>query len=274
MRLENKVALITGSASGIGRATAALFAKEGARVVVVDISDKGKDTVELIRKMGGQAIFVKGDVTKSGDVQKALQKTLEKYGKLDILYNNAGFFTPACKVHELSEDNWDKVIEVNLKGIFLFSKYALSIMLKNGGGSIVNTASIYGEVASVGASNYCASKAGVILLTKTMALEYAKDNIRVNCVCPAAIVTPLHADALAGTAKEQEAVLKRNVFFIPKVGELIIGSQMEKEHLARHPMGRFGGPVEVANAVLFLASDEASYITGTALLVDGAYTAL
>lgn len=274
MRLKGKIALVTGAASGIGRAVAVLFAKEGANIVVADVSERGNETVQAIKDLGKQAVFVRTDVSKEADAKNAVTTTVNTYGKLNVLFNNAGVFTPLRELKDMPENEWNRAIDINLKGVFLVSKHAIPEMMKTGGGSIINMASIYGHVGSVGAANYCASKAGVVLLTKVMALECATYGIRANCICPAAIVTPLHARALGGTVKDEEAIAKKGSSFIPKTGELFIGSEMEKGHIRRHPLGRFGGPIEVANVALFLASDESTYVTGTSVFVDGGYTAI
>jgi meso-butanediol dehydrogenase/(S,S)-butanediol dehydrogenase/diacetyl reductase len=241
LRLEGKVALITGAGRGIGRATAILFAKNGAKIVVVDIdSNVGEETVNLIKRAGGDAIFVKADVSKAADAEKAVRATIEKYGRLDILFNNAGIELEG-RVEEMSESDWDKLICINLKSIFLCSKYAIPQMLKQGGGVIINTASITGFQGLGHEAAYCASKGGVIALTKAMAVEYAPYNIRVNCICPGPIATRL-------TSPRQSIIRKI-------------------------PMGRLGKPEEIAYVALFLASDESSFVTGHALVADGGMTA-
>ncbi len=272
MRLKDKVALITGAGTGIGRASAVLMAKEGAKVVVATRTpEHGEETVKKIKDFGGEAIFVKTDVSKSSDVKNAIKTTVETYGKLNVLFNNAGIWIRTCEVKDMTEEEWDAQINVNLKGVFLTSKYAIPEMIKAGGGSIINTASTYGHVGAAGAGAYCASKGGIVLLTKVLAIECAKYNIRVNCVCPGAIVTPLHAKSLGGTPEQEKELGKKDVF--PKFGELFVGTEEEKEHLKRHPIGRFGSPYDVAHAVVFLASDESSFITGSSIFVDGGYTA-
>jgi NAD(P)-dependent dehydrogenase (short-subunit alcohol dehydrogenase family) len=253
MKLGGKVALITGAGSGIGRATAILFAQEGAWVAVADIVvSAGEETAAKIREMGGKALFVQTDVSKPSDVENMVRMAVETYSRLDILHNNAGLALPA-RVTETSEEIWARCIDVNLKGVMLGCKYAIPEMLKNGGGVIINTASMLGLVASTRHAAYCAAKGGVVLLTKQMAVDYARDNIRVNCICPSEVDTPMHQQYLIESANP-EATLR--------------------EMLDRIPMNRVAEPVEIARAALFLASEDASYITGIALPVDGGLTAL
>lgn len=252
MRLQNKVALITGSGSGIGRATATLFAKEGAKVVVVDLAkEMGEETVEIIRKNGGEALFMHADVSKSDDVKRIFEKTTQEHGKLDILFNNAGINLRA-PLSEMTEEQWDRMITVNLKSVFLGCKYVIPIMTKQGGGVIINAASTFAFVGLVWFSAYCASKGGVAAFTKAIALEAAPQKIRVNCICPGTTETPM-IRKLLGNADEFE--------------------KFRKSRLSMHPLGRIGKPEDIANAALYLASDDASFLTGTALFVDGGYTA-
>lgn len=248
MRLKGKVAIITGASSGIGRASGVLFAKEGAKVIIVDIAQKGGlETVKMIRKNGGEATFVKTDVSRASDVKRMVKTTMEKYGKIDVLFNNAGINLEKT-VTDTSEEEWDRVIDINLKGVFLCSKYAIPEMIQKDGGVIINTASMFGLVGQVHESAYCASKGGMVLLTKAMALDYGPYNIRVNCICPDMIQTPLH-EAFVATLAEPEREIP--------------------EMLKTIPLSRFGQPEEIARAALFLASDESSYITGVALPVNG-----
>ena len=248
MRISDKVAIITGAASGIGRTTAILFAKEGGKVVVADKNEVGgNETVDLIRSDGGQAIFDYVNVTSATDIQGMVKTTINTYGKLNILVNNAGIAI-RLPVVDLSEEDWDRNIDVNLKSIYLSSKYAIPRMIENGGGSIVNIASIYGIVGGRIRAAYAASKGGVVNLTRSMALDYALHKIRVNCVCPGFVNTPL----LKNILKDKE----------------------EYHALADlHPMGRLGDMLEIALGVLYLASDESSFVTGIALPIDGGYTA-
>jgi NAD(P)-dependent dehydrogenase (short-subunit alcohol dehydrogenase family) len=250
-KLAGKVAVITGAGSGIGRASALLFAKEGAKIVVADFVPQGAHkTVEMIKEAGGDAMFVEVNVSKSSDVQRMIQSAVETHGRLDILFNNAGMQGKYIVTAELPEEIWDTIIATNLKGVFLGSKYALPIMLNQGGGVIVNTASSAGMIGLPGLQAYCASKAGVIQLTKAMALEYADKNIRVNCICPGGIVTPLSG---IGTAPTDPALMPP--FHQPQA------------------MRRFGSPEEVAKVALYLASDDSSFVTGTSAVVDGGWTA-
>ncbi|HIC16491.1 TPA: glucose 1-dehydrogenase [Candidatus Poribacteria bacterium] len=248
MRISDKVAIITGAASGIGRTTAILFAKEGGKVVVADQNEaSGDETVDLIRTDGGQAIFTRVNVTSATDIQGMVKTTIDTYGKLNILVNNAGIAI-RLPVVDLPEEDWDRSIDVNLKGIYLGSKYAIPEMIKNDGGAIVNIASIYGLVGGRTRAAYAASKGGVVNLTRSIALDYALYKIRVNCICPGFVNTPL---------------LKN-----------ILKTQEEYQALADlHPIGRLGEMLEIAHGVLYLASDESSFVTGIALPIDGGYTA-
>ncbi|MFS0836549.1 SDR family NAD(P)-dependent oxidoreductase [Paenibacillus sp. UNC499MF] len=246
MRFTDKVAIVTGGASGIGEATVRLFAQEGAKVVIADFSDRGQTVADELKAEGRDALFIKTDVTKEDDVKHMVAETVKQYGKLDILFANAGIAKdgPADK---LSWEAWQKTIDINLSGVFLSDKYALEQMLAQGtGGAIVNCGSIHSHVGKAGVTAYASAKGGVKLLTQTLGIDYAQHGIRVNAVCPGYIDTPL----IAGR------------------------TQAITDHLtALHPMGRLGKPEEVAKAVLFLASDDASFVTGTTLLVDGGYTA-
>jgi len=242
-KLDGKVAIITGAGSGMGRAAAVLFAKEGAKVVVADWAvEAGKETVRMIKEAGGEAIFVKADVSKAEDVKKMVKTSVDTYGKLDVLYNNAGIGCEVAPIAECTEDNWDKTIAVNLKGVFLGMKYAIPEMLKSGGGSIINTASQAARRCHPNLSPYNASKGGVISLTRGTAIEYATKNIRINCICPGAVATPL----LLG--------------FNPRLLERMKSAI---------PLGRYAQPEEVAQLALFLASDESSFINGADLVIDG-----
>ena len=253
MKLKNKVAIITGAGSGIGQATALLFAQKGAKVVVADIVDQaGQETTDQISATGGEAIFVKTDVSKAADIEMMVQTAVDSFGGLDILFNNAGLTIPAM-VTETDEETWDRTIDVNLKGVMLGCKYAIPAMIKRGSGSIINTASMLGLVASPKQAPYCAAKGGVVLLTKQIAIDYARNNIRVNCICPSEVNTPMHRRFIA-TSPDPEATKQRL--------------------LARIPLQRMAEPAEIATTALFLACDDSSYITGVALPVDGGLTAL
>lgn len=241
MRLKDRIALITGGGSGIGEATAHKFSKEGAKVVICDIAiENAKGVVEAIIENGGEALALKANVCKKNEVENVVLQILEKYGKLEILVNNAGINRDAF-AKKLKEEDWDAVIDINLKGTFLFSQAVLEPMINQNYGKIINTSSI-GALGNIGQSNYSASKAGVIGLTKTLALECARYNINVNCVAPGATKTPM-------TAK------------IPK--------EIAEKFVKKIPFRRFAEPEEIANVHVFLASDEASYITGQVIFVDG-----
>ncbi len=252
MRLHNQVALITGGTSGIGEATALLFAKEGARVAIAGRNaERGAVVVQAIKQCGGNAIFLRADVSLAADCRCTIEETLRTFGKLDILFNNAGVFYPQTAL-ECSEQQWDEQLDVNLKGTFLMSKFALPPMISQRRGVIINNSSGWGIVGGDHAVAYCASKGGVVLMTKAMAIDHGKQGIRVNCVCPGDVETPmLPADAkMRGLS--WETYLKG---------------------CSDRPLGRIGTPEEIAKAVLFLASDESSFMTGAALVVDGGGTA-
>lgn len=251
-RLEGKVALVTGGGSGIGRSTALAFAEEGAKVVIADIVVAGgEETVQMIKETGGQAIFVKTDVTRADEVEALVEKAVETYGRLDFAFNNAGIDGEVASITTCSEENWDRVININLKGVWLCMKYEIPQMLKQGGGAIVNTASMAGLVGLEGGSlaAYVASKHGVVGLTKAAALECAQAGIRVNAVCPGVIYTPL---------------VKQLMDAYP---------DMEPVVIRQHPMGRLGKPEEIAQAAVWLCSDAASFVTGHPLAVDGGVVA-
>jgi NAD(P)-dependent dehydrogenase (short-subunit alcohol dehydrogenase family) len=251
-KLDGRVALITGGGSGVGRAVALLFSREGARVTVVDLNrNGGETTVKMIKEVGGEALFAEADISRSSQVEKAVKTSILHYGKLDVLVNNAGIDVGGSVI-ELTEEAWDKVIDVNLKGVFLCSKYALAEMLKVGGGAVINIASVLGLVGSNGEAAYCASKGGIVALTKAMAIDLAKHNVRVNCICPGSVLTPMFEKFMASTG-DYEGALARNAEKIP--------------------LGRAARPEEIARLALFLASDESSYATGSILTIDGGWTA-
>jgi NAD(P)-dependent dehydrogenase (short-subunit alcohol dehydrogenase family) len=248
MRLQNKVALITGGTSGIGQATAILFAKEGASVAVAGRDEKrGQAVVEHILRTGGKAIFTRTDVRKAGECRRAVDETLAAFGTLDILFNNAGVFFPHTTL-DCSEEEWDLQLDVNLKGTFLMSKFALPFMIQQGRGVLINNSSGWGIVGGDKAVAYCASKGGVVLLTKAMAIDHGRQGIRVNCICPGDVDTPMLP----------EDARRRGL----KWEDYLAGC-------ANRPLGRIGTVEEIAKAVLFLASDDSSFMTGAALVVDG-----
>lgn len=240
--------MITGGTSGIGSATAIRFAQEGASVAITGRNEKrGNEVVAGIVKIGGEALFIKADMCIAADCRRAVDATLERFGKVDVLYNNAGVFHPKT-VLECTEEEWDETIDSSLKGAFLMSKYVLPSMIEQRSGSIIHCSSGWGIQGGSGAAAYCAAKGGLVIMAKAMAIEYGRDGIRVNCVCPGDVLTPmLHDDAA-----------KRGMSW----DDYAAGA-------ADRPLGRIGTADEIANAVLFLASDEASFITGESLVVDG-----
>jgi NAD(P)-dependent dehydrogenase (short-subunit alcohol dehydrogenase family) len=245
---KDKVAIVTGGASGIGRATSLAFAKQGAKVAVVDWKEND-EMVDLIKELGSEAIFIKCDVSKAEEVKAMVAEAIAAFGRLDYAFNNAGIEGTQANTLECTEQNWDKTIGVNLKGIWLCMKHEIPELLKQGKGAIVNCASVAGLIGFAGLPAYVASKHGVVGLTKTTALEYAKLGIRVNAVCPGVIQTPM-IDRLTG--KTKEAI---------------------EQFTGLEPMGRFGLPEEIANAVVWMCSDEASFVTGHAMTVDGGFVA-
>ena len=252
MRLKDKVALITGGTSGIGEATALLFAKEGAKVTITGRDEKrGHAVIEQILKHGGEAIFVRTDVRHADDCRSAVDETIRAFGRLDVLFNNAGVFYAHTTV-DCSEEEWDLQIDINLKGTFLMSKFALPGMIKQGSGVIINNSSGWGIVGGDAAVAYCASKGGVVLLTKAMAVDHGRQGIRVNCICPGDVETPmLPEDARFRGMKWEDYLAGCN----------------------NRPLGRIGTADEIAKAALFLASDDSSFMTGASLIVDGGGTA-
>jgi len=250
--LTGKRALIAGGASGIGRATALLFAREGAAISVVDLDEVGSRAVgKEIDHDGSRAIFVPCDVTQAGDCQRAVEQTVRDLGGLDVLVNSAGIIRRA-NVLETTEAEWDQVMAVNVKSVFLLSKYAIPVLAEAGGGVIINVASGWGLVGGPRAAAYCASKGAVVQLTKSMALDHGRQNIRVNCICPGDTDTPMLRDEARQLGEPMEQFLAE---------------------AAERPLGRIGRPEDIAEAALYLASDASSFVTGTALVVDGGGTA-
>ena len=246
--LSGKRALVTGSASGIGRATAMLFAQEGAAVCIVDIDAAGGQLVaDKINAAGGRAIFIRCDVTSAAECQNAVQQMVVEFGGIDILFNNAGIIRRASVV-DTSEDEWDHVMAVNVKSIFLLGKFSIPYMVEAGGGVVVNVSSGWGLVGGRNAASYCASKGAVVQLTRAMALDHGEDNIRINCICPGDTDTPMLRDEAKQLGESEDAFLAE---------------------AADRPLKRIGKPDDIAQAALYLASDSAAFVTGTTLVVDG-----
>lgn len=248
--LKHKVAIVTGGSSGIGRATVELFAAEGAVVVIADVvDDAGQALADCLAKQGKTATYVHADVSKEADVQAMVMFALGHFGRLDVLFNNAGIEGEQATTADATLANWERVINVNLKGVFLGLKYGIEAMLRSGGGSIINNASVAGLVGFAGIPAYCASKGGVVQLTRAAALEYATQDVRINCLCPGVIETPMVERFTRGDSEAQEQL-----------------RQLE-------PIGRVGRAKEVAELALFLASDRSSFITGAVIPVDGGFVA-
>ena len=250
MRLKGKVALITGAAAGIGRASALLFAQEGAGIAVVDLDRSGSEALAAeIEQAGGQACAIIGDVARAADVQRMVQQTRERFGTVHILFNNAGV-VPHGTVHQTTEAEWDRTMAINVKSMYLFCHEVVPIFLEQRSGAILNTCSATALRSVVDRAAYSASKGAVLALTRSMALDYVKHNIRVNCLCPGTIDTPSLQQRLAAFPDPAEA---------------------RKQFIARQPMGRLGTAAEVAQAALYLVSDEAAFVTGTAFSIDGGF---
>jgi NAD(P)-dependent dehydrogenase (short-subunit alcohol dehydrogenase family) len=248
MQLAGKVALITGAASGIGRATALLFAREGAAIAVADVkTDDGQRVADEIIESGGRAFFEPMDVTRTVDCRRLVERAIREFGRIDILFNNAGTILRAT-VLDLSEEHWDRVMAVNVKSIYLLSREVIPHMKKAGGGTIINTSSGWGLAGGAKAAVYCASKGAVVLLTKAMAIDHGPQNIRVNCICPGDTDTKMLREEARQLGVENSRFLADS---------------------AKRPLGRVGTPAEIAQAALYLASDASSFVTGTALVVDG-----
>jgi len=248
MKLADRVAIITGANSGMGRATAVLFASEGAKLALTGRNEeRGREVVDYIRRSGGQAFFMRSDVCVDADCRKAVDATIAAYGRVDVLFNNAGVFLPNTAV-ECTEQEWDAQVDTSLKGAFLMSKYALPHMIRQGRGSIIHNSSGWGIVGGDRAVAYCAAKGGLILLAKAMAVDHGRQGIRVNCVCPGDVDTPMLPEDARLRGMDWKTYL---------------------EGCANRPMGRIGTADEIARAVLFLACDDSSFVTGSALVVDG-----
>lgn len=246
-KLQGKVALVTGAARGIGRAIATLFSEEGAAVAVFDIDAGGQAVVDEIQQGGRRSLFVQGDVAASSDCEAAVRTTVGAFGSLDILVNNAGIIRRAT-ILEIDEEEWDRVMAINVRSVFLMSRFAIPEMVQRGGGAIVNTASGWGLVGGASAASYCASKGAVVQLTRAMAIDHGADGVRVNCICPGDTDTEM----LKSEAEQLGVPADR---FLAEADD--------------RPLGRVGTPREVAQAALYLASDDSSFVTGTALVVDG-----
>jgi NAD(P)-dependent dehydrogenase (short-subunit alcohol dehydrogenase family) len=244
-----KVAFVTGAANGIGRAAALAFAREGASVVVADVSEQGnQETARMIEETGGRALAIRCDVTRAQDVKAALDKTIETFGRLDAAFNNAGVEQAKAALADITEQEWDRIVAINLRGVFLCMKYEIPLLLKQGGGAIVNTSSGAGVIGIKGNPAYTAAKHGVIGLTRSAALDYAAQNIRVNAVCPGYIDTPMMGRFTGGTPEGRAKVI------------------------AEEPVGRMGKPEEIAAAVVWLCSDAAAFVVGHAMAIDGGQT--
>lgn len=248
-RFAGKTVLVTGAGSGIGRATATAFAAEGARLIVCDVNDSaGQGTVGLIRERGGEAEFVHSDVSRAADCAAMVERAVSRFGRLDVAFNNAGINLQVAPIAEVDEGEWQKILAINLTGVFLSMKYEIPAMKRSGGGRIINTASVGGLIGTAGITPYCATKHGVVGLTKSAALDHIKDGIRINAICPGGTLTPM-------------------------LTEWFKDPEVARAKVAETPIGRMAEPAEIARAVLFLASEESSFMVGHALVADGGLTA-
>ncbi|MGC4786306.1 glucose 1-dehydrogenase [Micromonospora sp. DT178] len=246
---EGKVAFVTGAASGIGRATALAFARAGASVTAADVSEPGvRETARMIEELGGRALAVRCDVTSSHDVTAALAQTVETFGRLDVAFNNAGVEQPVTPTADITEDDWDRTVAINLRGVFLCMKHEIPLLLQHGGGAIVNTSSGAGVVGIAGQAAYTAAKHGVVGLTRSAALDYARSGVRINAVCPGIVATEMMDRFTGGTSEGRDRVI------------------------AQEPIGRMGTADEIAAAVLWLCSDAAAFVIGHAMVIDGGQT--
>jgi NAD(P)-dependent dehydrogenase (short-subunit alcohol dehydrogenase family) len=248
-RFAGKSVIVTGAGSGIGRATALAFSAESARLIVSDVNDSaGQSTVASIRERGGEAEFVRADVSRAADCAAMVERALARFGRLDVAFNNAGINLQVAPLADVDEDEWQRIVGINLTGVFLSMKYEIPAMKRSGGGRIINTASVGGLIGTAGITPYCATKHAVVGLTKSAALDYIKDGIRINAICPGGTLTPM-------------------------LSEWLKDPEVARAKIAETPIGRMAEPEEIARAVLFLASDESSFMVGHALVADGGLTA-
>lgn len=249
-RFAGKSVLVTGAGSGIGRATATAFSAEGARLVVSDVNDSaGQGTVALIRERGGEAEFVHTDISRAADCAAMVELALSRYGRLDVAFNNAGINLQVAPIADVDEGEWQRILAINLTGVFLSMKYEIPAMKRTGGGKIINTASVGGVIGTAGITAYCATKHGVVGLTKSAALDHIRDGVRINAICPGGTLTPMLTEWFKADP------------------------ELARAKVAETPIGRMAEPSEIARAVLFLASDESSFMVGHALVADGGLTA-